>query len=232
MPHWRPIVSSVVSSVVSSAGGLSAGCLAMGCLAAGCLAAGCLATGSGAGEGGARAPRGRWTVVTGSSPARQAPDPRETGGGLGQPPGSPRARQGGSLPADPRSVPLPADPLNGLGTWYGRPFHGKRNASGEVYNMHGMTAAHRTLPFGTVVAVRNLRNGREVEVRITDRGPFGHGRIIDLSFGAAKRLGMVKAGVVPVRLRVVRWGKNCRTFHGRTTCSPSRHFPRPSPRAP
>lgn len=122
-------------------------------------------------------------------------------------------------------MPLPANPLQGLATWYGPAFHGKRTASGERYNMNALTAAHRTLPFGTMVRVTNLRNKRDVVVRITDRGPFGPGRIIDLSKRAATQLGMLRAGVVPVELRVLRLGKNCRTFHGRTTCRPSRHFP-------
>jgi rare lipoprotein A len=109
---------------------------------------------------------------------------------------------------------------SGLATWYGRPFHGKRTASGRIYNMHRLTAAHRTLPFGTRVRVTNLRNQRQVTVRITDRGPFGKGRIIDLSRAAAQKLRMLRAGVVPVRLEILHWGRNCRTFHGRTTCRP------------
>jgi rare lipoprotein A len=96
--------------------------------------------------------------------------------------------------------------LRGLGTWYGRPFHGRRTASGERFNMHRLTAAHRTLPFGTLVRVTNLKNRRTVTVRITDRGPFGKGRIIDLSRAGARRLHMLRAGVVPVRLRVLKWG--------------------------
>jgi len=91
----------------------------------------------------------------------------------------------------------------GLASWYGKPYHGRITASGERYDMHQLTAAHRTLPFGTLVRVTNLENGRDVKVRITDRGPFVKGRIIDLSYAAAKRLGMVDAGVVRVRLRIV-----------------------------
>jgi rare lipoprotein A len=90
-----------------------------------------------------------------------------------------------------------------LGSWYGVPYHGHRAANGEIYDMHKLTAAHRTLPFETVVRVTNLRNGRKTEVRINDRGPFVEGRVIDLSLSAAQQLDMVAAGVVPVRLEVV-----------------------------
>jgi rare lipoprotein A len=88
----------------------------------------------------------------------------------------------------------------GLATFYGREAHGGPTASGERFDMHALTAAHRRLPFGTVVDVVNLRNGRRVSVRINDRGPYGRGRIIDVSLAAARRLEMVEAGVVPVRI--------------------------------
>jgi rare lipoprotein A len=83
------------------------------------------------------------------------------------------------------------------------PFNGRRAANGEVYDMNKPTAAHRTLPFGTVVRVTNLDNGRETEVRIIDRGPFVQGRIIDLSFAAARSVDMVGAGIAHVRLELV-----------------------------
>ena len=92
----------------------------------------------------------------------------------------------------------------GRASWYGEPYHGRATASGERYDMHAMTAAHRTLPFGTVVRVTNLENGRSVRLRITDRGPFKKGRIIDLSYAAAKKLNMIGPGVVKVRVEVVR----------------------------
>ena len=121
----------------------------------------------------------------------------------------------------------------GLATWYGRGFHGRRTASGERYDMHRLTAAHRTLPFGTRVRVTNLKNHRQVIVRITDRGPFGKGRIIDLSRAAAATLHMLRSGVAPVTLEVLSWGRNCRTFHGRTTCRarrrPAHRRARPAP---
>jgi rare lipoprotein A len=91
----------------------------------------------------------------------------------------------------------------GIASWYGRKYHGRLTASGERYDMHSLTAAHRTLPFGVVVVVTNLENGRKVRVRINDRGPFKKGRIIDLSRAAARQLGMVRQGVARVKIRVV-----------------------------
>ena len=91
----------------------------------------------------------------------------------------------------------------GLASWYGPGFHGNQAADGSIFNMHEMTAAHRTLPFDTVVEVRNRDNGKQVRVRITDRGPFVRGRIIDLSHEAASRLGMLGPGVARVGIRVV-----------------------------
>jgi rare lipoprotein A len=93
----------------------------------------------------------------------------------------------------------------GIASWYGEPFHGRRTANGETYDMHAVSAAHRFLPFGTWVLVRNLDNGRELEVRINDRGPFVRKRIVDLSRAGAVALDMVRAGVANVELRVVRW---------------------------
>lgn len=90
----------------------------------------------------------------------------------------------------------------GKASWYGPRFHGRRTASGERYNMHAFTAAHKTLPFGTVVRVRSMITGREVDVRITDRGPFSFGRVIDLSRAAAAELGMLGLGVKDVLLLV------------------------------
>jgi len=94
----------------------------------------------------------------------------------------------------------------GLASWYGNEYHGRNTASGERFNQWDMTAAHRDYPFGTEVLVTNLRNGRNVRVRINDRGPWVRGRIIDLSKGAADEIDMVIAGVVPVRVEVLRWG--------------------------
>lgn len=91
----------------------------------------------------------------------------------------------------------------GIASWYGPGFDGKQAANGEIYDMHAMTAAHKTLPFDTVVEVRNRDNGRRVRVRINDRGPFVRGRIIDLSHEAASQLEMLGPGVAKVEIRVV-----------------------------
>lgn len=103
-------------------------------------------------------------------------------------------------------APVPARPgavETGIASWYGYPYHGRRTASGEIYDMEKLTAAHRTLPFGTWVEVTNLDNRKRVRVRITDRGPFVEGRIIDLSLAAAREIDMVRAGIVKVRVQVV-----------------------------
>jgi rare lipoprotein A len=92
----------------------------------------------------------------------------------------------------------------GVASWYGEPYHGRRAASGEIYDMEQLTAAHRTLPFQTWVEVTNLKNGKHVDVRITDRGPFVDGRIIDLSRAAAREIDMLRMGIAPVRLRVIK----------------------------
>ena len=90
----------------------------------------------------------------------------------------------------------------GNASWYGGKFHGRRTASGENYDKYALTAAHRTLPFGTIVRVRSLTLGHEVDVRINDRGPFAPGRVIDVSQAAAEALGLMEAGVAEVSLNV------------------------------
>ena len=92
---------------------------------------------------------------------------------------------------------------SGVASWYGHPYHGRAAANGEIYDMETLTAAHRTLPFGTWVRVLNLHNGKSVEVRITDRGPFIEGRIVDLSRAAARAVDMIGPGTAPVRLEVI-----------------------------
>ncbi len=94
----------------------------------------------------------------------------------------------------------------GVASWYGPKFHGRRTASGEVFDMHRLTAAHPWLPFGTIVKVTNLENGLSVVVRINDRGPFVKGRIIDLSYAAAKKIRMLRRNA-RVRVEVLRWPK-------------------------
>jgi rare lipoprotein A (peptidoglycan hydrolase) len=97
----------------------------------------------------------------------------------------------------------PGFSIQGTASWYGPSYHGRKTASGEVYNMHALTAAHKTLPLNTLVRVTNLANGRDVVVRVNDRGPFVGDRVIDLSFGAAKQIGMVRPGTAPVRVAVI-----------------------------
>jgi rare lipoprotein A len=91
----------------------------------------------------------------------------------------------------------------GYASWYGREYHGRHTANGERFNMRAMTAAHQSLPFGTRLRVTDLKTGRSVVVRINDRGPFRKGRILDLSYGAARRLGIVEEGVVQVGLQIL-----------------------------
>jgi rare lipoprotein A len=91
----------------------------------------------------------------------------------------------------------------GMASWYGIPFNGRRTSNGEIYDMHQMTAAHRTLPFNAMIRVTNLVNGQQTEVRVNDRGPFVANRIIDLSLAAAQSIGMVGPGTAHVRLEVV-----------------------------
>ena len=90
----------------------------------------------------------------------------------------------------------------GVASWYGKRFHGRKTASGQVYNMYAMTAAHRSLPFGTRVTVTNLNNGKTVKLTINDRGPFIDGRVIDVSWAAARRLGFTQDGLARVRVTI------------------------------
>jgi rare lipoprotein A len=105
-------------------------------------------------------------------------------------------------PPSARAKRGPAWNETGIASWYGIPYHGRRAANGEIYDMNQLTAAHRTLPFGTMVRVTSETNGKSVTVRITDRGPFIDGRIIDLSREAAKRIDMIGPGIMRVRLDV------------------------------
>lgn len=91
----------------------------------------------------------------------------------------------------------------GIASWYGIPFNGHRTSDGEIYDMHQFTAAHRTLPFGSLVRITNLNNGMQTEVRINDRGPFVANRVIDLSLAAAQAIQMVGTGTAPVRLELI-----------------------------
>ncbi|MGH9356926.1 MAG: septal ring lytic transglycosylase RlpA family protein [Terriglobia bacterium] len=114
-----------------------------------------------------------------------------------------RRRVNARVPSAPAIYnPNPRE-LKGVASWYGYPYQGRPTASGEIYNMYALTAAHRTLPFGTMVRVHNLQNGKTVDVRINDRGPFIRGRIIDLSYSAAKAVSMVGPGYARVELEIL-----------------------------
>jgi len=119
---------------------------------------------------------------------------------------------GCSSPA-PKPVYFPGYPVGyverGMASWYGPGFHGNKTANGERYDMHKLTAAHRTLPLGSIAVVRSATTGKEVTVRINDRGPFAKGRVLDLSYAGAQTLGMVGHGTDQIELRVI-------GFHGRT----------------
>lgn len=101
------------------------------------------------------------------------------------------------------------DELFGYASWYGHPYHGRKTASGEIYDMNQLTAAHKTLPLGSRVQVINQDNGRQVDVRINDRGPFIEGRVIDLSYAAAKEIQMVGPGLALVRLNLLESPSTC-----------------------
>jgi rare lipoprotein A len=94
----------------------------------------------------------------------------------------------------------------GLASYYGKEFDGRKTSSGEIFHKNDLTAAHRTYPFGTVLRVTNLKDGSQVKVRVNDRGPVKPERIIDLSYGAARVIGLDKMGLVRVKLEVLDWG--------------------------
>lgn len=110
-------------------------------------------------------------------------------------------REESAIHVPPNAKPLMVE--TGLASWYGAPYHNRRGSNGEVYNMNAMTAAHRTLPLGSIVRVTNEKTGNSAVVRITDRGPFVDGRILDLSLAAAKQVDVWRAGVARVRLEVL-----------------------------
>ena len=130
-------------------------------------------------------------------------------------------------------VPLTADVTfseSGLASWYGRKFHGRPTSSGEPYDMYAMTAAHKTLPIPSYARVRNPANGREIVVRVNDRGPFAEGRVIDLSYAAAAKLGMLN-GVAPVTLRRITFADvRAAQMLGAARSGPVGHLRRPRTR--
>jgi rare lipoprotein A len=114
------------------------------------------------------------------------------------------SRPSGAPSATERQPAVPGEYVEeGVASWYGVPFNGRRTSNGEIYDMHEFTAAHRTLPFNAVVRVTNLRNGKQTQVRINDRGPFVADRIIDLSLSAAQAIEMVGPGTAQVRLEII-----------------------------
>ncbi|MGH7183637.1 MAG: septal ring lytic transglycosylase RlpA family protein [Nitrospiraceae bacterium] len=112
-----------------------------------------------------------------------------------------------SCSSAPKPTYFPGYPVgfveHGVASWYGPGFHGNKTANGERYDMHQLTAAHRTLPFGSIAVVRSINTGHQVTVRINDRGPFARGRVLDLSLAGARQLGMTGAGTAKIELRVV-----------------------------
>ncbi|HUB31902.1 MAG TPA: septal ring lytic transglycosylase RlpA family protein [Bryobacteraceae bacterium] len=136
--------------------------------------------------------------------ARQVPAPPPAPQAAPQP--SPAPEVAHTIPPATATAPTTTTPLyieTGLASWYGHPYHGRPAADGEIYDMEKMTAAHRTLPFDTLVRVVNLTNNKAVEVRITDRGPFVDGRVIDLSHAAARAIDMIGPGTAPVRMEIL-----------------------------
>ncbi len=123
---------------------------------------------------------------------------------------SPRseARLSGYLGPPPLYVIPQRQPEIGVASWYGQEFQGNETASGEVYDLNGLTAAHLTLPFGTTIRVTNLENGKNVMLRVNDRGPHIGQRLLDVSWAAAKRLGFVQSGTTRVRVEVMCYPKS------------------------
>ena len=141
-----------------------------------------------------------------SQPAAASPDTIESTKRATdtEPAATPAAPSPSPKRSKPAQTPLPAGYMEeGNASWYGVPFNGRRASNGQIYDMYKLTAAHRTLPFETMVRVTNLNNGKSTTVRITDRGPFVDNRIIDLSLAAAREIESVGPGVVPVRVEVL-----------------------------
>jgi rare lipoprotein A len=135
---------------------------------------------------------------------------------------------GKKVPVSAGPVAAPLSELQGLASYYAEPYHGRRTASGEVFDTYQqLTAAHRTLPFNTVVKVTNQENGKDVEVRINDRGPFVDGRVIDLSLKAAREIDMERSGVARVKLTVLKEGAAVAASTPKTPAAPV-----PSPASP
>ena len=158
-------------------------------------------------------PRWQRVLVLGLSgllwAASCAPAPRYTSGRK-----APPKRASTRQPVTPRSKITPPANLRpgmvlmGVSSFYGSDFHGKLTANGEVYDMYGLTAAHKTLPLNTIIRVTNMANRRNLIVRVNDRGPYVTGRILDLSYGAALKLGFVNQGTTRVKIEIIEIGDN------------------------
>jgi rare lipoprotein A len=139
-------------------------------------------------------------------PVAETPVPRPEGAARNDRlPGAASDEESNADLAEP-AIPAGATPLGtetGKASWYGPPYHNRRGSNGEVYNMHAMTAAHRTLPLGSIVRVTNLKTGHSALVRITDRGPFIPGRVLDLSLAAARKLDVYGPGIAEVKVEVM-----------------------------
>ena len=140
-------------------------------------------------------------------PSTEEPSAAESGPGA-KPPKAKTRREDAAAEADLAEPTLPDGtvPLSsetGMASWYGPPYHNRRGSNGQVYNMNAMTAAHRTLPLGSIVRVTNMKTGHHALVRITDRGPFIPGRVLDLSLAAARKVDVYQPGVAPVKVEVM-----------------------------
>ena len=151
------------------------------------------------------ADRGPATPATPSSTPAPVAESAKRATDVPETPANPSAAEASVIPGPDRPAPRPAISgyvEEGNASWYGEPFHGRRASNGEIYDMYKLTAAHRTLPFDTMVRVTNLNNGKSTTVRITDRGPFVDNRIIDLSRAAAREIDLVGPGVARVRIEL------------------------------
>ena len=160
-------------------------------LLAGCMTSPLLSSGSSA------------STIASSSASSQDLKSATVPGALTPPDVSDSLNNSFGISQNPAGGPSLREVERGQASFYGPRFHGRRTASGERYDQHALTAAHKTLPFGTLVRVRSLVTGKEVDVRVTDRGPFTRGRIIDVSRAAAEALGMIGLGVKQVSLHIV-----------------------------
>ncbi|MGA2099582.1 MAG: septal ring lytic transglycosylase RlpA family protein [Candidatus Sulfotelmatobacter sp.] len=140
--------------------------------------------------------------------SRTEPSAPQPSGNIPSTKGQPATPEPDADLAEP-TLPADAKPLTtetGLASWYGPPYHNRRGSNGEIYNMHAMTAAHRTYPLGSIVRVTNVKTGSTALVRITDRGPFIPGRVVDLSLAAARKLDVWKPGVAEVKVELMQSG--------------------------